>query len=128
MSSSMRTASLGGSAPELMKRRTLVYDARSTSAENVESGAEATERNRLSSMRAYSSVLKRSRRSAGELVPAAVSELLTENPGEAADEPRNRIPSGAAVTTTSSSLAADRVKRKSTVTVSPLMATELVAW
>ena len=34
----MRTASSGGSVPSLRKRRTLLYDAVSTSIENVESG------------------------------------------------------------------------------------------
>src|SRR6476661_1379730 len=49
----MRTASGGGALPSLMNRRTLPYDARSTSVENVERGLPFTERNGLSLMRSY---------------------------------------------------------------------------
>src|SRR5262245_38739102 len=53
----MRTASLGGSLPSVRNRRTLLYDAVSTSIEKVESGCDATVSNGLSMMWAYFSVL-----------------------------------------------------------------------
>src|SRR5262245_320444 len=56
MNSSTRTASLGGSLPSLRNRRTLVYDAVSTSMENVDSGSRATDWNGLSTMWSYASV------------------------------------------------------------------------
>ena len=56
--SSIRTASTGGRSPAWMKRRTLAYDARSTSMEKVESGDSPTRRKPFSSIRAYDSVLK----------------------------------------------------------------------
>ena len=55
--SSIRTASAGGRSPAWMKRRTLAYDARSTSMEKVESGDSRTRRKPFSSIRAYDSVL-----------------------------------------------------------------------
>jgi hypothetical protein len=55
--SSTRTASLGGAAPFVRNRRTLEYDAVSTSAEKVESGSSATTWNGLSSIAAYDSML-----------------------------------------------------------------------
>jgi len=53
----MRTASRGGRCPSRRKRRTLLYEARSTSMEKVESGLSLTRRNGFSSKRPYSSVL-----------------------------------------------------------------------
>src|SRR3954468_21782240 len=52
----MRTASRTGICPESRKRRTLLYDARSTSMEKVESGLSVTRRNPFSAIRPYSSV------------------------------------------------------------------------
>src|SRR5437870_4204616 len=54
----MRTASRGGRCPSRRKRRTLLYDARSTSMENVDSGLSLAFRKGFSSKRPYSSVLK----------------------------------------------------------------------
>ena len=56
MNSSTRTASGGGNWPLERKRRTLVYDAVSTSAPNVESGFARVDSNRFGSMGAYSAV------------------------------------------------------------------------
>src|SRR5688500_5084119 len=53
----MRTASRGGCTPERSMRRTLAYDARSTSMEKVDSGLSDGRRNGFSSKRPYSSVL-----------------------------------------------------------------------
>jgi hypothetical protein len=61
ISSSIRTASFGGSSPRLRKRRTFAYDAVSTSIENVESGLRAASVHWLSSILSYASVLNRSR-------------------------------------------------------------------
>src|SRR5688572_25842288 len=57
----MRTASFGGSRPSFRKRRMLLYDARSTSIENVDSGFACTDRNAFSSIAAYDSVFQGSR-------------------------------------------------------------------
>ena len=54
----MRTASFGGSVPLLRNRRTLAYDAVSTSVENVDKGFCATVNHPLSSILSYASVLK----------------------------------------------------------------------
>src|SRR5829696_897874 len=53
----MRTASRGGRVPPFRKRRTLLYEAASTSMAKVESGFAVTSRNGFSSISRYSSVL-----------------------------------------------------------------------
>src|SRR5688572_27544608 len=53
----MRTASAGGRLPWLKKRRTLLYEAVSTSIEKVERGAVSTLTKRFSTMWSYASVL-----------------------------------------------------------------------
>ena len=54
----MRTESFGGSVPLLRNRRTLAYDAVSTSVENVDNGFCVTVNQPLSSILSYASVLK----------------------------------------------------------------------
>ena len=51
----MRTASAGGSAPSRRNRRTLLYDAVSTSIEKVEVASSAVRWNTFSTMVAYDS-------------------------------------------------------------------------
>src|SRR5215218_5374050 len=54
----MRTASFGGALPSSRKRRMLLYEARSTSTEKVESGSSAVATKVPSSIRSYSSVFQ----------------------------------------------------------------------
>ena len=87
-----------------------MYDARSTSTEKVDSGAEATERKRLSSMREYSSVFHgalRARMSPVVLRSRAVSPLRDPTAAVAVDVAAARFKSSTRVavlvTTTCSS-------------------------
>src|SRR3954454_21535478 len=102
----MRTAPRGGSLPSAMKRRTLLYDARSTSTEKVERGLAVTATNSLSGCDSYSSVLTFGlRSSAAPPVATTIGPLAAVEPYMDDNEnPRMRIElAPSAVTTTCSS-------------------------